>query len=259
MVAALILIGNTVTSDRIEAMEKADQLQMLNEVLPTQFYDNDLLADQLQLSLTARNTTSINNSETSDSISANDPIAPAALVEPSPLQSTDLTSIYVAKLEGKVSGLALPVTAAGYGGDIDMIMGVDNTGTILGVRVIGHKETPGLGDKIEFAKDPWITAFNGLSLSNTPPQAWAVKKDGGQFDQFTGATITPRAIVKSVHQGLIQIHGLAQSIDGAIADASQPKAALAMSTRPIATNPSNPNSNSKPKNGNSTEVAETDE
>ena len=83
-----------------------------------------------------------------------------------------------------------------------MIMGVDREGNILGVRVLSHKETPGLGDKIEVAKSDWILKFATKSLDNVKPEQWAVKKDGGEFDQFSGATITPRKTVQAVHRGL---------------------------------------------------------
>jgi electron transport complex protein RnfG len=86
------------------------------------------------------------------------------------------------------------------------MMGIDSSGTILGVRVLSHSETPGLGDRIEAKKDDWIFSFNKLSLNNTPDAMWAVKKDGGRFDQFSGATITPRAVVKAVKSGLDLFH-----------------------------------------------------
>jgi len=82
------------------------------------------------------------------------------------------------------------------------MMSVDMEGRLLGARVIKHAETPGLGDKIEIAKAKWILDFNGKSLSDPPPEKWGVKKDGGVFDQFAGATITPRAVVKAVKSGL---------------------------------------------------------
>lgn len=94
-------------------------------------------------------------------------------------------------------------SARGYSGEIQVLLGVDPEGRILGVRVIRHTETPGLGDKIELAKSDWVLAFNGRSLGDPPPERWAVKKDGGVFDQFTGATITPRATVKAVKEGLV--------------------------------------------------------
>ena len=81
-------------------------------------------------------------------------------------------------------------------------MGVDSNGTLLGVRVIAHAETPGLGDKIEAGKSNWIFGFKGKSLNNPPEDKWLVKKDGGVFDSFTGATITPRGVVAGIHHGL---------------------------------------------------------
>jgi Na+-translocating ferredoxin:NAD+ oxidoreductase subunit G len=83
------------------------------------------------------------------------------------------------------------------------MMGVDGDGKLLGVRVIKHSETPGLGDKIEPAKGEWIHSFEGKFLGGPPAEKFAVKKDGGVFDQFAGATITPRAVVKSVKGGLL--------------------------------------------------------
>ncbi|HOV05508.1 MAG TPA: RnfABCDGE type electron transport complex subunit G, partial [Kaistiaceae bacterium] len=88
------------------------------------------------------------------------------------------------------------------GGAIRILMGVASDGGLLGVRVLQHAETPGLGDKIEAAKDDWILGFFGLSFGNPPKEKWAVRKDGGQFDQFSGATITPRAVVGAVRTGL---------------------------------------------------------
>ncbi|MEZ5582829.1 MAG: RnfABCDGE type electron transport complex subunit G [Candidatus Competibacteraceae bacterium] len=83
------------------------------------------------------------------------------------------------------------VIAKGYSGDIVLVMGVAPDGKLLGVRVVSHSETPGLGDKLELAKSDWILSFNGRSLIDPQPGRWAVKKDRGDFDQWTGATITP--------------------------------------------------------------------
>lgn len=111
--------------------------------------------------------------------------------------------VYRARQSGHVNAMAYRVTGAGYGGStIVLIMGLDSSGKILGVRVISHAETPGLGDKIDLSKSNWILSFNGRSLDNSAPKQWAVKKDGGVFDQFTGATITPRAVVRAVKGGL---------------------------------------------------------
>jgi electron transport complex protein RnfG len=98
--------------------------------------------------------------------------------------------------------VAFGITAQGYAGPIELILGLDTRGQILGVRAIAHAETPGLGDKIEASRDDWILGFNGLSLSDPPSERWAVKKDGGDFDQFSGATITPRAVVGAIKTGL---------------------------------------------------------
>ncbi|CAA6604061.1 putative oxidoreductase [Rhodospirillaceae bacterium LM-1] len=110
--------------------------------------------------------------------------------------------VYRATKEGKVTGVAYETYGQGYAGQIKIIMGVDPQGKILGVRAVQHKETPGLGDKIEPKKGPWILQFNGLSIDNPPPNMWKVKKDGGKFDQFSGATITPRAVVTGIRKGL---------------------------------------------------------
>lgn len=95
------------------------------------------------------------------------------------------------------------VSERGYSGEILVLMAVDVDGKMLGARVLKHTETPGLGDKIEVAKDKWILSFNGKSLGEPPADKWGVKKDGGVFDQFAGATITPRAVVKAVKGGML--------------------------------------------------------
>ncbi|CAH1044480.1 electron transport complex subunit RsxG [Halomonas sp. TD01] len=94
------------------------------------------------------------------------------------------------------------VTRQGYNGEIGLLVGIDQQQRITGVRVTQHQETPGLGDDIERQRSDWITEFNGLSLNSLPPSGWAVRKDGGHFDAFTGATITPRAVVNAIHHTL---------------------------------------------------------
>lgn len=99
--------------------------------------------------------------------------------------------------------VVLPVvTRRGYNGEIHLLVGIDGEQRITGVRVTQHQETPGLGDDIERRRSDWITAFDGLSLDALPPGGWAVTQDGGHFDAFTGATITPRAVVGAVHDAL---------------------------------------------------------
>ncbi len=120
------------------------------------------------------------------------------------LQLKKTQKIYIARKAGKATAFILPTrTPNGYGGAINSIVGVSITGEIIGVRVISHAETPGLGDKIDIKKADWILSFNGKTLNNTPSGQWGVKKDRGEFDQFTGATITPRAVVDSVHKALL--------------------------------------------------------
>ncbi|MCB1966801.1 MAG: electron transport complex subunit RsxG [Candidatus Accumulibacter sp.] len=155
------------TGDAIVAAEAADLRTSLGEVLPAGFADNDLLGDTLTIERDGRPVT-----------------------------------IYRARQHGKVRGAVFKVAERGYAADIQLLMALDADGTTLGVRVVKHAETPGLGDKIEATKSPWIEDFAGKSLRKPLPEQWAVRKDGGAFDQFAGATITPRAVVKAVKGGL---------------------------------------------------------
>jgi len=110
---------------------------------------------------------------------------------------------YQARKFGHPVAVILAATAPdGYNGDIKLLVAIDEYGLLLGVRVINHRETPGLGDAIDKERTNWIDEFNGYSLDNPGNLGWHVEKDGGIFDQFTGATITPRAVVKAVHQAL---------------------------------------------------------
>jgi len=111
--------------------------------------------------------------------------------------------IYLARKNGKFVGAIFPATTReGYTGDIDMIVGVNRDGSIAGVRILQHRETPGLGDAVDRKKSDWVEGFVGKSIGNPQSDDWKVKKDGGVFDQFTGATITPRAVTKTVFQTL---------------------------------------------------------
>ena len=110
--------------------------------------------------------------------------------------------VYRARRDGAVTAVAFEMTGYGYGGRIEVLLGIDPKGELLGVRVLLYTETPGLGDKIEAAKSGWILGFAGLSLRDPAPAEWKVKRDGGVFDQFSGATITPRAVVGAVRRGL---------------------------------------------------------
>jgi electron transport complex protein RnfG len=174
LIASVLLgVTNCSTEGTIQRRLDEDLKKSLEEVVPSTLYDNDMLQDTLTIPSGEYN------------VGANE------------------TTVYIAKKSGKVSAVCFKFTAPdGYSGAINMIMGIDRDGNILGVRVLSHKETPGLGDKIEVAKSDWILKFTGRSLDNLSPAKWAVKKDGGEFDQFAGATITPRKSVQAIYRGL---------------------------------------------------------
>ncbi len=134
----------------------------------------------------------------------NNPLEDLILVSDPDRLGSQKTRVYRVRKEGEPVAVILnPVVPDGYAGPIELLVSVLHDGTIGGVRVLSHHETPGLGDQIEEAKSGWVLEFNGKSLDRPPPQDWAVKRDGGQFDQFTGATITPRAIVAAVKNTLL--------------------------------------------------------
>ena len=119
------------------------------------------------------------------------------------LGSNESQPVYRARQDGQPIALVLSSIAPdGYAGNIRLLVGIRHDGQLTGVRVLEHRETPGLGDAIDVRRNDWILGFNGLSLDNPQEAGWQVKKDGGDFDQFTGATITPRAIVRAVHRAL---------------------------------------------------------
>jgi len=175
LVGTSMLVGmNEATRERIIAQQRRAVLASLNQIIPAVSYDNAMHEDYIILE-------------------------PSGLIHPrAPIR------VYRARLAGNDVGLIMQVTAPdGYNGDISMLVGIDVEGQILGVRVLEHKETPGLGgDDIEADKSDWILDFGGKSLGNPVQDQWAVKADGGIFDQFTGATITPRAVVETVSRTL---------------------------------------------------------
>ncbi len=165
--SAALALASGATCDAIAAAEAKDLRDSLAEVLPAGLADNDFLNDTVDLEKDGKKLT-----------------------------------VYRARQGGALQAVLFKVSERGYSGEIQVLMAVDMRGQTLGVRVLKHTETPGLGDKIELRKSPWVLDFAGKSLAEPAPEMWGVKKDNGVFDQFAGATITPRAVVKAVKGGL---------------------------------------------------------
>ena len=172
LATALVLsTTNQLTSARIAEVKHRAAQQALIDILPKQLHDNELVLETRE-------------------------IPPEFW---SILGLTESGMAHIAKNgTGIVAAIIPSVSRLGYSGDIKMLVGIDMNGSITGVRVTDHAETPGLGDKIELRKSNWILSFNHRSLQNTDTRQWAVRKQGGDFDQFTGATITPRAVINQV-------------------------------------------------------------
>lgn len=178
--ALLLALVNVLTSDRITEQRSIAERTALAAVLPPTLHDNDLLESTFAIDPQDGSWNQVR-----------------LLGLPTPRQA------YRSQLEGRPNGVILPVeTAEGYSGTITLLVGIDVNGTLTGVRVLQHNETPGLGDKIELRKDDWILGFDGLSRTDPGASGWQVRKDGGDFDQFVGATITPRAVVAAVYNAL---------------------------------------------------------
>lgn len=163
------------TKDTIKESQRKAAQKALLEIIPQSRFDNDLLLDTIAI-----------------------PESAHAL-----LGKLSDEAIHVARKNGEIIAVIIPAIAPdGYNGDIKMIAGVNIDGSVAGVRVLVHKETPGLGDKIDIKKSQWVNSFTGRSLNNPAANGWKVKKNGGEFDQFTGATITPRAVVARIYNVL---------------------------------------------------------
>jgi Na+-translocating ferredoxin:NAD+ oxidoreductase subunit G len=172
---AAILLGfaDLATRGVIQQRLQEDLQANLEQVVPAELHDNNLLENSVMIASADANL------------------------------GAEQTEVYLAKKQGEVTAACFKFVAPdGYAGPISLVMGIDRNGEILGVRIIAHVETPGLGDKIEVTKSKWVLSFNGKSLDNLTVEQWAVKKDGGVFDQFSGATITPRKVVQAIKRGL---------------------------------------------------------
>ena len=179
----LVALAEYASSDAIVENERRVLLRNLYALLPKDQFDNDIAADTVRL-------------------------------PPSPLLGTDEeTTAWRARLDGDpVAVIFNSIAADGYNGRIHLLIGVYVDGRLAGVRVVKHAETPGLGDGIEIRKSSWIRSFDGKSLRNPGPDGWAVRRDGGEFDQLTGATITPRAVVAAVRNTLLYYRNNADMI-----------------------------------------------
>ncbi len=163
------------TKEAIALAERKAAEKALLEIIPANRIDNDLLLDTIEIPSSAWPELGLKNGG----------------------------NIHIARKNNQVVAVIIPAVAPdGYSGDIKMIAGINNNGTIAGVRVLTHTETPGLGDKVDLKKSDWITRFDNKSLEQPSISQWKVKKDGGDFDQFTGATITPRAVVRQIRKVL---------------------------------------------------------
>lgn len=171
VITFLILITDRITQPTIAVQQSKLIQARLNELVPVNSYNNDMIAD--------------------------------CILVPSWNIQEQQHKVYRARRDQKPVALVLETIAPnGYNGKIHMLVGLNTNGIVTGVRVVDHKETPGLGDKIDLRIDDWILSFAGKSLTEKAESQWKVKKDGGQFDQFTGATITPRAVVGTVFDTL---------------------------------------------------------
>ncbi len=171
---AILAITHEQTKERIAENERNVLLRNLHAVISPDNHDNELFTDTIEVTDTNL------------------------------LGTKKAVTVYRARLDAKpVTVIFAAIAPDGYNGNIKLLVAINMDGTLSGVRVIGHRETPGLGDYIEETRSDWITKFTGLSLHNPDKKGWHVKRDGGEFDQFTGATITPRAIVKAVYNCMI--------------------------------------------------------
>lgn len=166
----VVAVTYMLTKDTIKAQQTAQLQGQLNQVIPTTLHDNELYKDCILL----------NSQE---------------------LGSNDDMPAYIATVSETPTAIALEAIAPdGYNGTIRLLIGIDLEGTVQGVRVLSHQETPGLGDKIDLRITDWILSFGNKRIEDSNQSLWRVRKDGGQFDQFTGATITPRAVVNAVYR-----------------------------------------------------------
>lgn len=182
LATGLTTVVNALTASTIAEQAALQKKALLDQVLPTDRYDNDLLAE-------------------------------CYVVTDEALGNRQPHRLYLARKEGKPVGAVVETTAPdGYSGAIQLLVGADFYGNVSGSRVVEHHETPGLGDKIELRISDWIARFSDQQVKGADDPRWAVKKEGGMFDQFTGATITPRAVINSVKRTALYLETLPQQL-----------------------------------------------
>lgn len=198
--STLVGLSFEATAERIEQNEREALLRRLGQIVPQDRYDNDMLADVITI----------------DGVEE--------------LGGGPVRVFRARKDKQDVAAIFSPVVTPGYAGYMSLIVGIYSDGRVAGVRVLRHHETPGLGDKIELSRSDWILEFDGRNLQDPPVEKWKVKRDGGVFDQFTGATITPRLVVSAVrrtleyfshHQGRL-FSQPAEAGAGSVKDSSDP-------------------------------------
>ncbi|MCK5877610.1 MAG: electron transport complex subunit RsxG [Candidatus Marithrix sp.] len=168
----LVAFSHQATIEKIKFNQREALLRTLTALVPADTYDNDLFSDIKNM--------------------------------PSELGIDNNLTIHRATKAGQpIAAILIPTAPDGYNGRIKLLIAINYAGVLNGVRITSHQETPGLGDKMEVRRSDWVYSFNGRSLFNPTASGWKVKRDGGIFDQFTGATITPRAVVKTVHKTLL--------------------------------------------------------
>ncbi len=172
--SGLLMFSENATREKIAEQKKILLLESLKDLIPEALHDNDLTQNAIDL------------------------------YKPELLGHRKPQKLYLGTFNGKLTIIAVPVTARnGYSGDIDLMVGIKNNGEITAVKILEQHETPGLGDLIQANKSDWLKQFPTLSLKEIGEKNWKVKRDGGQFDQITGATITPRAVVAAIKQALL--------------------------------------------------------
>jgi len=169
----LVAFTHQATKAQIAENERQALLNSLNSLVPADSIDNDIVTDLINVS------------------------------DQEKLGTAETTVYLGRKAHQPVAAVFTSIAPDGYSGQIKLLVAILADGSLGGVRVVAHKETPGLGDKIEVEKSDWIHSFQGKSLGNPDLAKWKVKRDGGIFDQFSGATITPRSIVKAVKNTLL--------------------------------------------------------